>query len=524
MAGTMATKIPTTELKVGMFVADLDRPWVDTPFLLQGFRIEDEEQIRALVRHCQYVMVDRSRSTGDQYEAPLLTRTVPPEGSRLVGASAARAATARPAATDDPAADTAPARDPEARRTPSTSLPPSITRSPAMRWPHANHPATAAARAGGEGLIGRLASGLRGLWQKERKPAPRAPVEPPKETPQEFEARAALAPPGVTITTYVDQVSVEEEVPRAQAVVQRTSELLDKLVMDIQLGGSFEVEAVNEVVEELVESIVRNPDALMWIARLREQDIGTYGHGLQVSVYLTAFGRHLGFPKSLLSSLAQVGLLLDIGKIRLPRELLEKQGRLAPQEFEQVKEHVQHSLDILSETPNFDAEVLNGIAQHHERMNGSGYPRGLVGDEIGVTGRMAGIVDCFAALINHRPYASAVSSYEALRSITGWGGDYFHEPLVQQFVSSMGVFPVGSLIELSSGEVAIVVAHNKLRRLKPRVLVVTGPDKQKLPHPAMVDLLYDPRVGDAENVFIKRGLAAGAYGLDLGDYYLSPSD
>jgi len=393
-----------------------------------------------------------------------------------------------------------------------------------MRWPHENNPATAAARSGGEGLIGRLTSGLRGLWQKERKPGPRASVEPPKETPQEFEARAALAPPGVAITTYVDQVSVEEEVPRAQAVVQRTSELLDKLVMDIQLGGSFEVEAVNEVVEELVESIVRNPDALMWVARLREQDIGAYGHGLQVSVYLTAFGRHLGFPKSLLASLAQVGLLLDVGKIRLPRELLEKQGRLAPEEFEQVKEHVQHSLDILSETPNFDAEVLDGIAQHHERMNGSGYPRGLVGDEIGVTGRMAGIVDCFAALINHRPYAAAVSSYEALRSITGWGGDYFHEPLVQQFVSSMGVFPVGSLIELSSGEVAIVVAHNKLRRLKPRVLVVTGPDKQKLPHPAMVDLLYDPRVGDAENVFIKRGLAAGAYGLDLGDYYLSPSD
>jgi hypothetical protein len=116
-----------------------------------------------------------------------------------------------------------------------------------------------------------------------------------------------------------------------------------------------------------------------------------------------------------------------------------------------------------------------------------------------------------------------VSSYEALRSITAWGGDYFHEPLVQQFVSSVGVFPVGSLIELSSGEVAIVVAHNKLRRLKPRVLVVTGPDKKPLPHPAMVDLLYDPRVGDAENVFIKRGLAHGAYGLELGDFYLSSS-
>ena len=518
----MATKVPTTELKVGMFVADLDRPWVDTPFLLQGFLIEDEAQIRALVQHCQYVMVDRSRSTGDQYQAPVLTMTVPPEGSRLV-ASAARAqasAAQGPAPAGGAAEPAAPprAQAPRARGASAAPAPSTST-----RWPYAGHGGTSARAGHGEGVLGRLAARLKGLWHKERRPAP-VRIEPPKETPQEFEARAALAPPGVQVTTYVDQVSVEEEVPHAQAVVERTTQLLDKLVMDVQLGGSFEIEAVQEVVDEMVESIVRNPDALMWVARLREQDIGTYGHGLQVSVYLTAFGRHLGFPRSLLASLAQIGLLLDVGKIRLPRELLEKQGRLEPDEFEQVKAHVQHSLDILSETPNFDAEVLAGIAQHHERMNGSGYPRGLVGDEIGVTGRMAGIVDCFAALINHRPYAAAVSSYEALRSITGWGGDYFHEPLVQQFVSSVGVFPVGSLIELSSGEVAIVVAHNKLRRLKPRVLVVTGPDKNKLPHPAMVDLLYDPRVGDAENVFIKRGLAAGAYGLDLGDYYLSTSD
>ena len=154
-------------------------------------------------------------------------------------------------------------------------------------------------------------------------------------------------------------------------------------------------------------------------------------------------------------------------------------------------------------------------------MNGTGYPRGLVGDEISIYGRMAGIVDTFAALTNHRPYAAAASSYEALRSISGWAGDFFHEPLVQQFVSSIGVFPVGSLIELSTGEVAIVVAHNKVRRLKPRVLVVTGPDKTRSPHPAMLDLLYAPNVSGEEQVFIKRGLPAGAYGLDLTDFYVA---
>lgn len=302
-------------------------------------------------------------------------------------------------------------------------------------------------------------------------------------------------------------------------MVAQAGDLLEKLVSDIRLGQSFEVDRVEEIVDDMVESIVRNPDALMWLARMREQDITTYGHGLQVSVYLTAFGRTLGFPKHDLALLAQVGLLLDIGKIRLPKNLLEKQGRLTAEEFDTAKQHVQHSIDILSQS-SFDAQVLSGIEQHHERMNGSGYPRGLEGLDIGIFGRMAGIVDTFAALTNHRPYADALSSYEALRNITGWAGDYFHEPLVQQFVSSVGVFPVGSLIELSSGEVAIVVAHNKVRRLKPRVLVVTAPDKTRVDFPVMVDLLYDPKRGGEGPAFIKRGLPAGAYGLDLSDYYL----
>ncbi|MBC8023965.1 MAG: HD-GYP domain-containing protein [Burkholderiales bacterium] len=371
------------------------------------------------------------------------------------------------------------------------------------------------------GLFGRLFGRLKGGKAKDARDAVARPADAPRETPQEFAARAELLPPGIEVQTYVDQVSVEEEVPRAQAAVEHASGLLAKLVNDIRLGQSFEIERVEEIVGDMVESIVRNPDAAMWIARLREEDISTYGHGLQVSVYLTSFGRHLGFPKAQLEQLAQIGLLLDVGKIKLPRFLLEKQGRYTAEEYEEAKRHVEHGMDILAQTANIDPEVAEGIEQHHERMNGSGYPSGYVGDEIGIYGRMAGIVDTFAALTNHRPYAAAASSYEALRSISGWAGDFFHEPLVQQFVSSIGVFPVGSLIELSTGEVAIVVAHNKVRRLKPRVLVVTGPDKTRSAHPAMLDLLYEGKAGGDDPVYIKRGLPAGAYDLDLKDFYLS---
>ena len=512
----MASKIYTTDLKVGMFVADLDRPWVDTPFLLQGFLVENQEQILALKTHCEYVIVDRARSTGDQFEAPAATAVAvarQPSGTDARNAAASKA--------DDVTQVTRPQPVEKSPARARNEAPARITRFPASVPYRARRADAGGNGAHEEGLFGRLFGRLTGgKRSNEREPAV-PPPDVPRETPQEFAARAELLPPGVQVQTYVDRVSVEEEVPRAQAAVEHASSLMDNLVRDIRLGQNFEIERVEEIVGDMVESVVRNPDAAMWIARLRQEDIATYGHGLQVSVYITSFGRHLGFPKAQLSQLAQIGLLLDIGKIKLPRYLLEKQGRYTTEEYEEAKRHVQHGIEILSQTENIDPELIEGIEQHHERMNGSGYPKGYVGDEIGIYGRMAGIVDTFAALTNHRPYAAAASSYEALRSISGWAGDFFHEPLVQQFVSSIGVFPVGSLIELSTGEVAIVVAHNKVRRLKPRVLVVTGPDKTRSPHPAMLDLLYENKAGGDEPVYIKRGLAAGAYDLDLKDFYLS---
>jgi HD-GYP domain-containing protein (c-di-GMP phosphodiesterase class II) len=496
-----------------MFVADLDRPWVDTPFLLQGFLIENETQIAQLRSHCEYVIVDRARSTGKEFAPPAAIDVQAPQRkpfnrpaeAKVQSAASGSAAGAEP--------------DPLVVRS-SPGGAPRAMKLEEMTARAATPPVDGADVAGPaeDGLLGRFM----GLFRyRARRPSGGPLPEPPRETREEYVARTSLLPPGIPPQTYRDAVSVEQEVPRARAVVAHASELLDKLVEDIRLGQAFEVERVEEIVNDMVDSIVRNPDALMWVARLREQDVTTYGHGLQVSVYLTSFGRHLGFPKPQLAMLAQIGLLLDIGKIRLPKEVLEKEGKLTEEEFEVAKSHVDHGIQILGQTPNFDPEILSAIAQHHERLNGSGYPKGLEGDEISIYGRMAGIADCFSALIKRRPYAEAVSSYEALRSLTSWGGELFQEALVQQFVSSVGVFPVGSLIELSTGEVAIVVAHNKVRRLKPRVLIVTGPDKTPAAHPTMVDLLYDPKLGGDEPAYIKRGLPAGAYGLDLRDFYLA---
>jgi HD-GYP domain-containing protein (c-di-GMP phosphodiesterase class II) len=525
----METKVLTKNLRVGMFVADLDRPWIDTPFPIQGFVIEDANQIRQLQRHCQFVIVDGARSTGDEYVPPPAPPKPAQERSsepRVHVTTVRRSVPSSRAAKRTNDGDSAPqgaaaAHDgergegrviragpaAEAASTPRGNLAP--VEAPPLPPAQGGMP--------GGNFIANAIDRLRGLFQRSSLPLPADPVELPPETPP----RASVLPSSIQITIYEDVRTVEEELSPAKKAFTRTSEVLEKLVSDIRGGNRLEIERVEEVVDEMVDSMVRNPDALMWVARLRERDITTYGHGVQVAVYLVAFGRHLGFPKPQLADLGTIGLLLDIGKIRLPRELLEKQGRLTSGEFETVKAHVQHGLDILEETPNFHVDVIEGIAQHHERMNGSGYPRGTKELDISIFGRMAGIADCFAALTKPRPYADAVSSYEALRSLSGWAGEYFHEPLVEQFVQAVGVFPVGSLVELSSGEVAVVVTHNKVRRLKPRVLVITGPDKTPAAYPVMIDMLYEPKLAGDQPVYIRRGLASGAYGLDAREHYLS---
>ena len=386
----MHSKVAVKDLKIGMFVADLDRPWIDTPFLIQGFLIVDRQQIAELQRICEFVVIDRARSTGAEFRKPEGARpesaaTPPPPKSRLTSAITSSLEEA-PTAKEDLKKVAPP---------PPVEPPPPQPRR----------------------VLGGLMDSLRGLLKRPEKGMPDNPAELPPEAP-----RASLLPPSVPVTIYPDTRTVEEEVAPARAAYDRTSEVLRKLAADVWAGHPVEIARVEEVVDEMVESMVRNPDALMWVARLREQDITTYGHGLQVAVYLVAFGRHLGFPRAELSQLGTIGLLLDIGKIKLPKSILEKQGRLTPEEFETVKGHVNLGLEILSATPNWPVEVLEGIAQHHERMNGSGYPKGLAGDSIAPEARVLRVADVFAALTEPRPYHTPLAVDDGLAHMGGLAG------------------------------------------------------------------------------------------------------
>ncbi|MFZ4756571.1 MAG: HD-GYP domain-containing protein [Burkholderiaceae bacterium] len=524
-------QIAVGDLQLGMFIAELDRPWLDTTFLLQGFLADSQVELDTLRKFCSYVYVDLELS------APEVADTIRRAEVRDDTAAPAHSPSFRQALAAGPTEEaegtpvTATVR-PNARierrhagsnRTYKTRSDVKISTDTRQRFralvraTSASAPA-AATEAAPTGLVGRAVN-----WFKARfGPKPkRRRVDSAQRDQASRDAINAQLPPDIELTRYAEIRPVEQEMPRARSSFTHSEDVLKAVVADVKVGKIPQVAEVASAVDDMVASMIDNPDALLWVGRLREEDVNTYNHGVKVALYLIALGRQLGFPKKELANLGMIGMLADVGKIKLPRALLDKPGMLAPTEYSLIKEHVRLGLDALREAGSLPAELELGIAQHHERLDGSGYPKGLKGNDISVYGRMAAIADSFAALITPRAYANPLPPQDALMNLYEWAGTSFHEPLVEQFVQAVGVFPVGSLVELSSGEVAIVVAHNRVRRLEPRVLVLTWPDKSPLATPTECDLLMQGKASGAERLRIIRGLASGAYGLKLRDYYMT---
>ncbi len=202
--------------------------------------------------------------------------------------------------------------------------------------------------------------------------------------------------------------------------------------------------------------------------------------------------------------------------LKLPADLLEKSGELMPEETAQLVQHVKYSIEALEQGEPLPRYVARGIQEHHERIDGSGYPLGLCGAEISIYGRMAAIADTFAAMTTARPYDVTHSAFDAMKELFRESATKLHGPLVEQFVQAICIFPVGSLVELAGGEAAIVLEHNGVRRLAPKILVLTDPDKNMLATPYVLELITQ----NNEQKKILRGLADGAYGIDYRDYYL----
>ncbi len=512
-------RITAQRLTLGMFVAELDRPWIDTPFLLQGFLLDSEVELETLRKYCRYAFVDLELSDPSAanriHEAELLShldiREQEKKDFRSLGSGGDITSTPKPAASSNRVVQTLKMRS-DAKVSQSTR-----ERFRELVRSQNGGQTIRGAEGGGSGWR-RWIDGLASLFSRG-----------PRDSEIEKAAKAARKrleasmlkelPPGTKLSPYPEQRPVVEEMPRARRSMDRSEQTLADLAQVVKSGGVPNITNVKQAVDDMVSSIIDNPDALMWVARLRNEDTSTYTHGVRVALYMISLGRHLGLPRSEMANLGMIGMLADVGKIKLPRPLLEKPGMLNPAEYAIVKEHVRLGLESLNQRETLPDEVRQGIEQHHERLDGSGYPGGLAGDAICLYGRIAGIADCFSALITSRPYANAQALQDALMNLYQWAGTWFNEALVENFVQSIGVFPVGSLVELSNGEIAVVVAQNRVRRLEPKVLVLTSPDKRPLAKPTERDLFQDGRDKEGKRQRITRGLPTGAYGLKMRDFY-----
>jgi HD-GYP domain-containing protein (c-di-GMP phosphodiesterase class II) len=270
----------------------------------------------------------------------------------------------------------------------------------------------------------------------------------------------------------------------------------------------------------MTESILRNPDAMMLLNTLRQKGSYELGRAMDTSILMVTFGRFLQFPKERLEVLGLAGMLLDVGKTKLPDNVLQKRDMLSPEEYELVKAHVTHSVDLVSTSHALPPSVADIIAMHHERQDGSGYPKGLKGNEITIDGAIAGLVDSFSALTSARAYAEQASPSNALSLMHKLRGKLFHEALVEQFIQCIGIYPVGSAVELNTGEVAIVIAQNLVRRLQPRVMVILDRNWKEI-HPQLIlDLVREPKANADEPYRIRRTLPKDKLPIDPSEFFL----
>ena len=426
-------KIDVDGLRVGMYVSRLDRPWLETPFLFQGFFIRNDNEIEDLRRYCDYVEIDLEES-----DATILDSL-------------------------SPAGSTSP------QNTTLTSV---------------QHPQNS-------------------IWHRIRRLFGRK-EEVAREHPKPGEF-------------YQDTVNTADELVVARSVHSGALEQLMNVLGSIRNGESISMPDLEVVTGAMVDSVLRNSTAMALLTRMQEKGEYTSSHSLQSSVWALVFGRHLGLDRESLTAVGLGGLLLDVGKTKIPAKLLDKKGELTDVELAYVRTHVDIGLEILGESSDVDSRVLDMVATHHERYDGSGYPRGWKGNQIPVFGRIGGIVDSYAAMTSDRPYANAMSSFDAMREFKALSDKHYQAEMVEEFIQAVGIFPAGTLVELNTGEIAVVLKEHQSTRLQPELAIILDSEKRSLQEFKVIDLKQQSLT---PTVWIERGVEPGAYDIDPSDYFL----
>lgn len=346
-------------------------------------------------------------------------------------------------------------------------------------------------------------------------------VDPEKEDLSELEGHAGGTAASIRGTTvYKESASLDVELPRARSAIAETTSVLRQISRDVKVGQAVDGVKVRQAATDITESVVRNPDAATLLVQLQEKSGEAFNRSIHVSVLMSIFGRFLQLSRESIEQLSLLGLLQDAGKLKLPTALLEKQGPLTEEEMSLYQTHVDHSVEILNKTPGLPNDLPGLASLHHEHFDGSGYPRGLRGVAIALPGMIAAIVDAFDTLVAPPPQGKQMSPSNALNVIYKGRGSLFQPALVEQFIQCVGVYPVGSAVELNSGEVGIVIAQNPLRRLQPRVMVVRDAKGNESRPYKMLDLSREPKARPDEVYRIRHTLEYDAVKVDPRELFL----
>lgn len=318
-------------------------------------------------------------------------------------------------------------------------------------------------------------------------------------------------------TVYINKVSAPEERYAAVSIYRDSQRLMKTLLDDVRLGGVIDTEQAKATVKTCVNSVLRNPDALLWMTKMRSEESYTAEHSLNVCILAIAFGRHLGKSETDLEKLGLCGLLHDVGKMRIPPAVLNKVEPLTDKEFNMIKAHTVHGRNLLMSSPGIYHGAIDVAYSHHERIDGMGYPRKLPASGISEFSRIITLVDAYDAMTADRCYSRAMPSTDALRNIYKDRGTHFDERLALEFIKCIGLYPPGSIVELVNGLVGIVLESNHRFRHLPKILVVHnihGPlEKER------VLSLNNIEQGTLDkNHLIQRALCDGSYGINIKQY------
>jgi HD-GYP domain-containing protein (c-di-GMP phosphodiesterase class II) len=517
-------EIDVSRLTLGMYVTELDRPWVGTPFMLQGFVLDDQEDIDKLQSLCKLVYIDRTKSIGNQFVATgahdvaikregAVVRARDPSKSKAIITGGKNLLSNKTSFIDilrDLKNYQAPKNVERASQDGTTySMKYSANTAAQEAFPYQTE-SSATQKPIVQDLAEEVGGFFSGLFKKRNKLKSSIDKTPESNKTKDDSYR---------ITIYEEEPPVENEIALIYPVYEQSQIATREIFDAIANEQNLDLTAVSEILDNMVESIGRSPDALLWLAKLKQTDDYAYNHALNVSITLMAFGNFLALSQKQIKEIGLAGLLQDVGKVKLSADVLLKEGKLTREEYEYAKKHVDESLKILEKTPDIPLAVTTMVAQHHERIDGSGYPNQLTESQIGLTSQISGLIDTYCAITSHKTYAKGVFHQEALDRIHQLSGNQFSNVLVDQLVQFMGMYPVSSLVELNSGEVGVVIQQNQVRRLLPRLMLLLGPDKVRYTSPTILNLLNSPSTPSGEPYRIIKSLAPDSYGLNPSDFF-----